>query len=330
MAREEVEGLNQHYLQISPIIYDCIPKSCPPIGLYHYSEELGQVRLLHPAEERVPLPKRENITSCCVEGRLFLSRNDYTAFAQLVSKNLGILLDEPCLPPNDIAGIFFGAFRQRIAEFFCQPIISLLEPIRNDITVLCEYLWSYPERAHTLLAPLDNDCSRASHAARTCFVGAAIYTQITQGKLEKEFTGNLMVGLLLHDVGMSSVPDFITKKPAKLLYKERQRVSMHIESGLATLDRLRFKPPEVVQCVAEHHERFGGKGYPKGLRSDQISLPGRICAVADAFSAMISERPYASRMSQRCAIATMAADPGAFDSRIVKTLVMLNSMQEDG
>ncbi len=322
------EGLSRHYLQVSPILFDHIPMTRPPVSLYHLDHSLGQVRLLHRAEERIPKPKREEIACCCKGGRLFLCRTDYGALATIISKNLGALLDEPFLPTDDIAGFFYAAFRARIADFFCQPVVPRLDPILADIDVLCEYLWAFPERASSLLAPLDGDCSRASHAARTCFVGAGIVVGLARGRQEKTFMRNLLAGLLLHDVGMGSVPDFITKKPAKLLYKERQRVEMHVESGLSTLDRLQFKPVEVSQCVAEHHERFGGGGYPKGLRGEQISLAGRICAVADAFSAMISERPYAPRRTPRAALAALGADARSFDPALVKELALLLFVRE--
>jgi HD-GYP domain-containing protein (c-di-GMP phosphodiesterase class II) len=96
---------------------------------------------------------------------------------------------------------------------------------------------------------------------------------------------------LLHDVGKIGVPDHVLKKPGRLTVDEFEQIKQHPVIGyeiLKHLSNLKY----VLPGVLHHHEAFDGSGYPHGLRGDQIPLSARILAVADAYDAMTSNRPY--------------------------------------
>lgn len=96
---------------------------------------------------------------------------------------------------------------------------------------------------------------------------------------------------LLHDIGKVGVPDHILGKPAELNDEERKVVRNHVTLGELIIQGIPNQE-EVVGAVSSHHEQYDGKGYPRGLRGDNIPLLGRILAVADAYSAMTTDRPY--------------------------------------
>lgn len=102
---------------------------------------------------------------------------------------------------------------------------------------------------------------------------------------------SLRIAGLLHDVGKIGVPDRILRKPGPLTDDEYEVVKKH-----APLSELIIKDvpnlPEVLEAVGTHHERYDGNGYPRGLKGDEIPLLGRILAVADAYSAMTTDRTY--------------------------------------
>jgi HD-GYP domain-containing protein (c-di-GMP phosphodiesterase class II) len=101
----------------------------------------------------------------------------------------------------------------------------------------------------------------------------------------------LEFGAVLHDVGKIGIPDAILAKPGPLDPEEWEVMRQHPGIGRRLLDGVEFLAPAVA-AVAHHHERWDGKGYPDGLAAEQIPLMGRIVAVADAFDAMTSDRPY--------------------------------------
>lgn len=100
---------------------------------------------------------------------------------------------------------------------------------------------------------------------------------------------------LVHDVGKIGVPDAVLNKPGKLTVVEFDQVKMHVEIGVSILNQIkRFS--HLIPAVRHHHERVDGTGYPDGLRGEAIPLEARVLAVADAFDAMMNDRPYRAKM----------------------------------
>jgi response regulator RpfG family c-di-GMP phosphodiesterase len=99
-------------------------------------------------------------------------------------------------------------------------------------------------------------------------------------------------GFLLHDVGKIGIPDEILRKPAPLSEVERRVMQTHTVLGEQMLGDVIFLKSEGLKIVRHHHERWDGTGYPDGLVGTDIPLGARIFAVADAFDAMTSDRPY--------------------------------------
>ncbi len=117
----------------------------------------------------------------------------------------------------------------------------------------------------------------------------------------KDFLENLYVAGLLHDIGKIGVPESILCKEGKLTDEEFSQIRMHPLRGAEILKNI----PEFEEClkgVKFHHERYDGRGYPKGLKGDEIPLIAAIVAVADAFDAMTSDRTYRKALSKEVAI----------------------------
>jgi hypothetical protein len=114
-------------------------------------------------------------------------------------------------------------------------------------------------------------------------------------------------GSLMHDIGKVSVPDPILNKEGKLTSVEYEIVKKHPETGL-TLVRDHPLGVLALDIVASHHERFDGSGYPRGLVGNTISLFARIVAIADAFDAMTSARPYRASIPAETAHGLMASE----------------------
>ncbi len=110
------------------------------------------------------------------------------------------------------------------------------------------------------------------------------------------------VGAVIHDIGKIGIPDRILLKPGRLDTKEFEEMRRHPEISSYILDELEL-PPIVRDMARNHHERFDGKGYPDGLRGEEIPLAARILTVADAFDAMTSDRPYRRALAQEVAAA---------------------------
>ena len=101
---------------------------------------------------------------------------------------------------------------------------------------------------------------------------------------------------LLHDIGKLAVPEHILSKPGPLTQEEFQKIRIHPQVGAEIISGVPFPYP-VAPLILSHHERWDGKGYPAGLKGEEIPLGARILSVVDYFDALTSERPYHKAMS---------------------------------
>jgi HD-GYP domain-containing protein (c-di-GMP phosphodiesterase class II) len=125
----------------------------------------------------------------------------------------------------------------------------------------------------------------------------------------------------VHDVGMTCVSDEILKKTLALTPEEVDEIRKHPQQGAAIL-----RPLEFVELVSQnilfHHERIDGKGYPMGLKGEQIPMGSRILGVLDAYVSMISDRPFRDRMTADEAVNELVRHAGTqFDARVVGAFV---------
>jgi len=142
-----------------------------------------------------------------------------------------------------------------------------------------------------------------------------------QAGFSEEATRAVRIAGILHDVGKLVVPDDILKKPGPLTAEEYEVIKRH---PLVSEMLIRETPflEDVIQAVGCHHEQYDGNGYPRGLRGEEIPLPGRVLAIADAYSAMSLDRPYRKALSVDVIIAELEAGVGTrFDPRLVEVFV---------
>lgn len=146
------------------------------------------------------------------------------------------------------------------------------------------------------------------------------------GLSQKEMDELLLLAAL-HDIGKIGISEEILKKPCSLTDSEWEEMKKHPEIGC----RIAQNTPElmpVADYILCHHERWDGKGYPKGLKGEEIPLICRIIAVVDAYDAMTSDRPYRKALSKEEAIAELKKNAGSqFDPEIVE--IFLKALEKE-
>src|SRR5882672_4879704 len=123
---------------------------------------------------------------------------------------------------------------------------------------------------------------------------------------------------LLHDIGKLAVPEHILSKPGPLTQEEFQKIRIHPEVGAEIIAAVPFPYP-VAPLILSHHERWDGKGYPAGLKGEEIPLGARILTIVDYYDAVTTERPYHKALSHESAIGLLKHEAGrALDATLVK------------
>lgn len=131
----------------------------------------------------------------------------------------------------------------------------------------------------------------------------------------------------LHDIGKIGIPKGILTKAARLTNEEYEKIKEHPELGALILKHM-VVLKDVLPGVLFHHEKVDGRGYTKGLRGDSIPMIARVLAVADAFDAMTSERPYRPRFTEQAALDELFAGIGSsYDRSAVETLARVLDMR---
>lgn len=119
----------------------------------------------------------------------------------------------------------------------------------------------------------------------------------------------LKTAALLHDIGKIGIPDTILNNPGQLTFQEFYEIKRHPEIGARIIEEIPFLKQTAV-LIRHHHERFDGAGYPDALRDHEIPLESKIIAIADAYDAMTSDRPYRVAMSKSKAVQIIASESG--------------------
>jgi len=164
----------------------------------------------------------------------------------------------------------------------------------------------------SVLAPLPHYRGQPSPLIASIVVALAKQLDLPEAEIDR-----LRVAALLHDVGKVAVPEDILDKPSALTSAEWRTVVQHPRIGQVILEQAAALK-DAVPIILHHHERYAGHGYPYGLRGNEIPLGARIVAIADAYDAMVNDRPYKRSVTHEGAIAELRRHAGTqFDPELV-------------
>ena len=206
-----------------------------------------------------------------------------------------------------------------LGETFNVMTDKIEEQIANLAKAAAENRELFVGTVKALAAAIDGkDKYTRGHSERVSRISVAIGRRI--GMLEPEVE-TLRMSALLHDVGKIAIDDAILKKPAALTDEEFAIMKTHPQRGYKIMSQIPAMK-EFLPGMYMHHEMVNGKGYPQGLKDEEIPLQAKIVSVADTFDAMTIDRPYQKALPLDKALEVISGFVGSrYDGKVVKALI---------
>ncbi|MCE1246613.1 MAG: GAF domain-containing protein [Firmicutes bacterium] len=248
-----------------------------------------------------------------------------------VDKNIKSALSVPLKIKDEVIGVLNVSKTSRyrftendlkllfnLASLAAQAIekASLYSDIKNSLD---EIKSSYMSTVKALSKAIEaKDPYTRGHVDRVAKYGLAVALELDSELLKDDM---FRYALVLHDIGKIEIPDHILTKQGHLTDEEMAVMRRHPEVGAQILSPVRFLK-EAADMVRYHQERYDGKGYPMGLKGEEIPIAARIIAVADAFDAIISDRPYRKASTLEIAKSEIMKNAGSqFDPAVVSAFM---------
>jgi HD-GYP domain-containing protein (c-di-GMP phosphodiesterase class II) len=233
-----------------------------------------------------------------------------------------------CVPVK-VKGKVIGvleAINKQGKERFDKEDLSLLTSLADQLAIALDNSRLYQEleemffqTAESLADAIEKrDPYTGGHTKRVTLYSEAIAKHLPLKPLERKW---LKITSVLHDIGKIGVEDQILKKPAKLSLEEFDRIKRHSNMGVEIIEHIR-QLKESIPGVKYHHEHVNGRGYPDGLRGQEIPILAKIVAVADTYDAMTTDRPYRKAKEKGAALIELRERSGTqFDREVVEAFI---------
>jgi HD-GYP domain-containing protein (c-di-GMP phosphodiesterase class II) len=256
--------------------------------------------------------------------QMFILRTDRREYIAATERLVNKILSQKDISTMQAKEAIEEMTEQTLFEIFDDKIFDE-DTIRRAHTTAKIYVQMLAADVRTLAGFINlarNETYLCRHSIATSIFGLLL-AKGAENQNEKLLT---IIGLsgILHDVGMSKLPKEINDADRKLTNDEWALVKAHPLVASKMVQPIEAFPVEVQTTIEQHHEYWNGKGYPKGLKGEEIFYPARIIAIADSFSALTTRRAGRSLYSAEDALAIMMTEEGSkYDPRLLRTFIQL-------
>ncbi len=315
--------VSEQYYQIGPEVLGSFSKYRLPIHLFAFKESIGVLQPYSRPDQRLTNEQVEEVHNLCNEGMLFVSRADFPIYSEHIIKQLDLILQDPHLTHGEVADLCIRSITTHFTAFGESPVKGNFTPLYEALMAFTEWLWQDKHRIKVFLRRLPRGYSHANHAFTSMVVGCWLWFESeSEANINRRSFDKIALAFLLHDIGMVKIPFFILQRASKLSSEDQAKVRAHPIMSYKIMQKLDLAFNELACCMMEHHERLDGSGYPQGSKGEQISKLGRMCAVVDAFSSMIAERPHSGVKEMELAAEELVKDESHFDKTYASKILL--------
>lgn len=251
---------------------------------------------------------------------LHIRREDEPAYRKFISRKASEIFSDPSTPQEKKIAVLLNMTEQNMAEIFSK--MSVEEDAAKDTQRLIKgYVDTMIQKPHTLALIL----RLVGHGDYLYYhsIAVAIFSMFiarASGQFNRRMLEIVGMGGFLHDIGATQLPKEVVCSPTEFTEEQWRIMKSHCRIGMKMLEGNPEIPDEVRYIVYQHHEEPGGQGYPNNLRGPVIYYPAKIVALADAFSALISKRPFREAFTVEKALEILKGAPGKYDRELIKML----------
>lgn len=195
-----------------------------------------------------------------------------------------------------------------------------IKKVGEMIQNIVETMLDNPDSIYSLLNLKSYDYYTYTHSVNVGILSTGLGIQIG---MDKDKLYKLGIGAMLHDLGKSQIPHEILNKQGKLNDTEYNIIKQHVLLSYELLENQKEFPKDSLTAVLQHHEKLSGKGYPFGLKADEIKLFGRITAIADCYDALTTRRPYKPPLTPYFALSIIVKEKGDYDPELLKAFIKM-------
>lgn len=249
---------------------------------------------------------------------LYIRKEDEEVYLAFIAKTAESIFNDPTTPHEIKINTLLQMTEQNISELLYYANVS--QPTAESAQKLVRKYVDLMIKDSKSLALI---LKMVSHGEYLYYhsIAVSIFSMFI-AKASGQFNARMLeiVGLggFLHDIGTTQMDSQILLKEEELTEKEWAVMKDHPKVGLTMVENNPLIPDEAKYIIYQHHEEVGGEGYPNRLRGPVIYYPAKIVAIADAFSALISKRPWRPAYTLKNALEKINSKPGKYDRDILK------------
>ena len=240
-----------------------------------------------------------------------------------ISEQLKETLADKKIPPEKKAEVIHDHSVDMMKCLWQNPSREKIADFKNGVIPVVDTILSDHETNQHLLKLNSYDYNTYIHSVNVGLLAVSLAKELFK-KSDRHDMHALGAGFFLHDLGKVNIDDVIINKPGKLTEEEMTIMRRHPGLGFKLLYETKQIDEENRLIVLQHHERYDGSGYPRGIKGEDIHIYGRICSVADVFDALVSKRPYKPQKTPFEALKIMKEEMlNHFHKHVFQTFVLL-------
>ncbi len=253
--------------------------------------------------------------------RLYIKREDQKKFLEYTESGLKKIINDNTVSRKVKSQIVYDVAKNVMVDVFKDPRSGKnIERSKNWISNIVEFMIKDKSSSLNLVEILSYDYYTYTHSVNVSILGLAFARYL---KFRNDELTMLGTGLLLHDVGKTTISVGIINKNGRLNDHEYLEIRKHVEQGIEILTKTGGIAEESYLPILQHHERSDGKGYPGGLKNEEIHAYGKIAKIVDVYDAITTRRSYSDARKPFLALKIMKEEmAGSFDKNLFREFIL--------